>query len=210
MLLSSIFFQAFGPLRLSNFLLTLLIPLWVPLSSLLFEACYLFQIISSVGLFFKHIISMSFQVWNIVQALSFKPKTYFKIVLSSPRPFSSPLFKFENIVQALSFKHKTYFKIILSSPLFQVWNIVQALSLKPKTYFKIVLPNPRPFSRFLLQAQDIFEDRSFKPKTYSKLPLSSPFFQVLSCSSFAFTSSFTHAQKIRDANSKLTSKLVHF
>jgi hypothetical protein len=86
----------------------------------------------------------------------------------------------------------------------------KALTFKPKTYFRSFFQTQDLFQASSFKAQDILEDHSFKPKTYFKLPLSSPFFQVLSCSSFAFTSSFTHAQKMRGANSKLTSKLAHF
>jgi hypothetical protein len=87
--------------------------------------------------------------------------------------------------------------------------------------FKLSLSSPICISRSFFQTQDLFQASYFKPKTYLKIVLSSPkpvssflfqstIFQVLWCSSFAFTSSFTHAQKIRGANSKLTSKLVHF
>jgi hypothetical protein len=120
---------------------------------------------------------------------------HFKPFLSSPRHISRSFFEAQDLFQAHYFKFETLFNLSLLSPrrisrsFFQTQDLFQASSFK---------------------AQDIFEDHFFKPKTKFKLPLSSPFFQVLSCSSFAFTSSFTHAQKMRGANSKLTSKLANF
>ncbi len=113
-----------------------------------FIQAHYFNVISSL----KHRSRSFFQAHDVFQDLSFKPKTFVKPIISSLKHCSNSLsFKPKTYFKIVHFKPKTFFKPIISS-YFQVWNIVQALSFKPKTYFKIVLSNPRPFSSFLLQA----------------------------------------------------------
>ncbi len=144
------------------------------------------------------------------QALFFKPLTFetFKISFNIVNTLMAPPFK------------PSFWSLLPLSNYFKCGTFIQA------HYFNVI-SSLKHRSRSFFQAHDVFQDLSFKPKTFVKLPpsspktylkiilsspkpISSPFFQVLSCSSFAFTSSFTHAQKMRGANSKLTSKSVHF
>ncbi len=143
--------------------------MWDFYSSPLFQCYFKFETSFTLFLSSPRRISRSFfQAQDLCQAHYFKFETLFKLSLSSPRhisrlfissprPFSSPLFQ-------VIFKFETLFKLSLSNPrrisrsFFQTQDLFQASSFKP---------------------QDIFEDHSFKPKTYFKPIFPSPFMLIL-------------------------------
>jgi hypothetical protein len=106
---------------------------------------------------------------DVFEDCSFKPKTFFKPIistyfkfetsfklsLSSPRPFSSSLFQL-----ILSLKHR-------SSSFFQAQDVFQDRSFKPQDLFQASSPS---------SPRHIFEDCSVKPKTYFKASSFKPTF----------------------------------